>query len=72
MAIEDGVVLAEELAGADSVEAALESFQRRRIDRVRMVVQTSEQLLRMQLEDADQRDVALVRNKALSILAGPY
>jgi len=72
MAIEDGVVLAEELAGADSVEAALESFQRRRIDRVRMVVRTSEQLLRMQLEDADQRDIALVRNKALTMLAGPY
>jgi 2-polyprenyl-6-methoxyphenol hydroxylase-like FAD-dependent oxidoreductase len=72
MAIEDGVVLAEELTGADSVEAALESFQRRRIDRVRMVVDTSEQLLRMQLEDADQRDIALVRNKALTMLAGPY
>jgi 2-polyprenyl-6-methoxyphenol hydroxylase-like FAD-dependent oxidoreductase len=72
MAIEDGVVLAEELAGADSVEAALDTFQRRRIDRVRMVVRTSEQLLRMQLEDADQRDIALVRNKALSTLAGPY
>jgi 2-polyprenyl-6-methoxyphenol hydroxylase-like FAD-dependent oxidoreductase len=65
-------VLAEELTGADSVEAALESFQRRRIDRVRMVVDTSEQLLRMQLEDADQRDIALVRNKALTMLAGPY
>jgi 2-polyprenyl-6-methoxyphenol hydroxylase-like FAD-dependent oxidoreductase len=72
MAIEDGVVLAEELTGAESVEVALESFQRRRIDRVRMVVDTSEQLLRMQLEDADQRDIALVRNKALTMLAGPY
>jgi 2-polyprenyl-6-methoxyphenol hydroxylase-like FAD-dependent oxidoreductase len=44
MAIEDSVVLAEELVRADSVEAALKAFTARRFDRCRLVVETSLQL----------------------------
>jgi 2-polyprenyl-6-methoxyphenol hydroxylase-like FAD-dependent oxidoreductase len=45
IAIEDSVVLAEELAGAgSSVEDALQAFTSRRFDRCRLVVETSLQL----------------------------
>jgi hypothetical protein len=54
------------------VADALAAFQRRRTDRVRLVVDTSVELLRMQLEDADVRATAGVRNHALARLASPY
>jgi 2-polyprenyl-6-methoxyphenol hydroxylase-like FAD-dependent oxidoreductase len=44
LAIEDGIVLAEVLAGADSVEAALDRFVERRYARCKMVVDNSVQL----------------------------
>jgi hypothetical protein len=50
----------------------MDAFQRRRTDRVRLVVDTSVELLRMQLEDADFRATAGVRNHALARLAAPY
>lgn len=44
IAIEDGIVLAEELARGDAVQAAFERFMVRRFERCRMVVENSEQL----------------------------
>jgi 2-polyprenyl-6-methoxyphenol hydroxylase-like FAD-dependent oxidoreductase len=41
MAIEDSLVLAEELARADSVTAAFAGFQKRRFDRCRYIVESS-------------------------------
>jgi hypothetical protein len=66
------VVLGQELTRPTTVADALAAFQRRRTDRVRLVVDTSVELLRMQLEDADVRATAGVRNHALARLASPY
>lgn len=72
MALEDAAVLAQEIAQATTVEAALDAFQRRRMDRARIVVETGVELLQMQLEDADIESTAKVRNRALALLATPY
>ncbi len=72
MAFEDAVVLGQELTRPTTVADALAAFQRRRTDRVRLVVDTSVELPRMQLEDADVRATAGVRNHALARLASPY
>jgi 2-polyprenyl-6-methoxyphenol hydroxylase-like FAD-dependent oxidoreductase len=72
MAFEDAVVLGQELTRRTTVAEALDAFQRRRTERVRLVVDTSVELLRMQLEDADIRTTAGVRNHALARLAAPY
>jgi 2-polyprenyl-6-methoxyphenol hydroxylase-like FAD-dependent oxidoreductase len=53
LAIEDSVVLAEELARADSVEAALQAFTHRRFDRCRLVVETSLQLSAWEVDPPD-------------------
>ena len=44
MAIEDSVVLAQELSRSDSVETAFDAFMARRFDRCKLVVETSLQL----------------------------
>jgi len=44
IAIEDGIVLAEELSGGGSLEGALDRFMERRFERCRMVVENSAQL----------------------------
>jgi len=72
MAIEDSVVLAEELARANSVEAALQAFTRRRFDRCRLVVETSLQLSAWEVDPPD--DPALhhqLTGRALAALSQP-
>src|SRR4051794_37440372 len=55
IAIEDSVVLAEELSRNDSVEAALEAFMQRRFDRCRLVVETSWQLSEWEVDPPEDR-----------------
>jgi 2-polyprenyl-6-methoxyphenol hydroxylase-like FAD-dependent oxidoreductase len=55
MAIEDSVVLAEELSRHDSVEPALEAFVQRRFDRCRLVVETSWQLSEWEVDPPEDR-----------------
>jgi 2-polyprenyl-6-methoxyphenol hydroxylase-like FAD-dependent oxidoreductase len=55
MAIEDSVVLAEELSRGGSVEAALEAFVQRRFDRCRLVVETSWQLSEWEVDPPEDR-----------------
>jgi hypothetical protein len=55
MAIEDSVVLAEDLSRNDSVEAALEAFMGRRFDRCRLVVETSWQLSEWEVDPPEDR-----------------
>ena len=70
IAIEDGVVLAEELAKAASVEAALDAFMARRYARCALVVETS--LAMMRRADADPRINAALRRTALAELVHAY
>ncbi len=55
MAIEDSVVLAEELSRTDSVEAALAAFMERRFDRCKLVVETSLQLSEWEVDPPEDR-----------------
>ena len=72
IALEDGVVLAEELAKADSVAAGLDAFMTRRYDRCAMVVETSLAMMRRADADAEPGENATLRSKALAELVKPY
>jgi 2-polyprenyl-6-methoxyphenol hydroxylase-like FAD-dependent oxidoreductase len=72
MAIEDAVVLGQEVAGGGSVEEMLERFTQRRFDRVRLVVDTSVELDRMLQRDDPIPPQNELRAKAMGVLASPY
>ena len=72
MAIEDSVVLAEEVGRADSVEAALDAFTRRRFDRCRLVVETSLQLSAWEVDPPDDPTLHhQLTGRALAALSQP-
>lgn len=72
IAVEDGIVLADELGRTDDVDAALAAFMARRYDRARMVVDGSLQLSRWEQHPPDDMSVygALV-GRTLGALAQP-
>lgn len=72
MAVEDGVVLAQELARSDDVDAALAAYANRRQDRTRLVVETSATLMRTHQERRPPEEEAAMRLGALQKLAEPY
>ena len=57
IAIEDSVVLAEELSRGDGVTPALERFTARRYERCKLVVDTSLQLSRWEVDPPDDRSL---------------
>lgn len=71
MALEDAVVLAEEVAVERTLEESLTSFGRRRFDRCRIVVDTSVRCSDMQAEGATAQEIAAVRGPALQLLNEP-
>ena len=72
MAIEDSVVLAEELTRAGSVEAALAAFTARRFERCRLVVETSLQLSRWEVDPPDDPGLHhRLTGRALAALSQP-
>jgi 2-polyprenyl-6-methoxyphenol hydroxylase-like FAD-dependent oxidoreductase len=72
MAIEDSVVLAEELGRAASVEAALPAYTARRFERCRLVVETSLQLSRWEVDPpADPTLHHQLTGRALAALSEP-
>ncbi|WP_404478074.1 FAD-dependent monooxygenase [Novosphingobium sp. BL-52-GroH] len=72
MAIEDGVVLAQELANNADVEAGLTAFAERRYERTRMVVETSVALLKLQERGAHPAEGGMMRMQAVGALMQPY
>ena len=72
IALEDGVVLAEELARADSVAEGLDAFMARRFARCAMVVETSLAMMRGADSNADPADNAALRRMAIAELIKPY
>ncbi|HWU03857.1 MAG TPA: FAD-dependent monooxygenase [Novosphingobium sp.] len=72
MAVESGIVLAEELARADTVEAALSAYEARRYDRCRDVIESSLAVGRLQLAHGDPREHAHILEGALSRLNEPF
>ena len=71
MAVEDAVVIAECIATATTLSEAYEAFMRRRFARVRVVVDTSVALSKLEQEGATGLDPALM-SFAYRILAQPY
>lgn len=72
MALEDAVVLAEELRSATTVVEGLSSFSGRRHDRCRLVVEASVELSRLQLAGAGAAELGAVRGAALKTLGEPF
>lgn len=69
--IEDAIVLAEELAVDRSVDASLKSFEERRWQRCRMVVESSARLGQIEIEGGDKQEHANIMRNAQIELAKP-
>jgi len=67
-----GPKLAQELARADHVEKALDSFMTRRFDRVKTVVDASVRLLEMHNAGESPMAMGMVRTQATEALLPPY
>ena len=71
MAVEDGIVLAEELQRSGRVEDAFRGFMERRYERCRLVVENSLEIGRLEIAGAPpQRQTAIVGD-SLQVLAAP-
>jgi len=69
--IEDGIVLAEELARNAQLDTALQSFQQRRWERCRMVVQNSARLGEIEIAGGDRAEHARIMRESFMALAEP-
>ena len=69
IAIEDGLVLAEELAKAASVEAGWAAFVARRYERARLVVENSVEIGRLEQEGGRDDDIMTLMAKSTHALA---
>jgi 2-polyprenyl-6-methoxyphenol hydroxylase-like FAD-dependent oxidoreductase len=72
MAVEDGLVLAEELAKTDDIETALTAFTARRFERARMVVENSVRIGEIEMAGGDQRDANAMLGNTMHKLQEPY
>jgi 2-polyprenyl-6-methoxyphenol hydroxylase-like FAD-dependent oxidoreductase len=72
MAVESGIVLAEELAAADSIELGLLAYQERRYPRCKDVIDSSVSVGRLQLAHGDPREHAHILEGALGRLNQPF
>lgn len=71
LGIEDAIVLAEELVGADTVESGLARFQGRRFERARMVVHNSLRLGEIEATGGSQQEHADIMRASMAALAQP-
>lgn len=72
MGIEDGVVLAQCVAERDGLAESLQSFMRRRYERVRTILEASVTISRAQMEAGGERRMAEAQRAAAIALAQPY
>jgi len=72
MAVEDGLVLAEELARHGAVADALAAFTHRRFERARMVVENSVQIGEIEMAGGDQRDANAMLGDTMHKLQQAY
>jgi 2-polyprenyl-6-methoxyphenol hydroxylase-like FAD-dependent oxidoreductase len=71
MAIEDSIVLADELHKQDSFEAAFAAYHRRRFDRCRFIVERSLEICRGQLGETEPIEQALAMGEMFKVVAEP-
>lgn len=69
--IEDALVLADELGRTPNVSVALGAFQDRRWERCRMVVQNSDRLGQIEMENGDKEEHGRIMRESLMALAAP-
>lgn len=69
--IEDGLVLAECVGGADHLGTALQAFQDRRWDRCRMVVENSLRLGEIEMTNGNKEEHGRIMRESLMALAQP-
>ncbi|MPQ96396.1 hypothetical protein GB931_00340 [Modestobacter sp. I12A-02628] len=72
MAIEDAVVLGQEVAGGGAVEEVLQRFAQRRFERARLVVETSVEIGRLQARGEPVQVQNQLRGRAMGALSSPY
>lgn len=66
--IEDAIVLAEELANKSSLDEALKTFQSRRWERCRMVVENSARLAQIEMENGDKQEhMGIMRDSHIAL-----
>ena len=71
MAIEDAIVLAEELATKPDTETAFTAYRDRRFDRAKFVADTSIRIGDMQMGKVPPFDVGEIQGKAMGLMAQP-
>ena len=71
MAIEDSLVLAEELDRADSIDTAFRAFQQRRYERCRYIIDSSLAICRSQLGEGPHVDQAKASADMLEVVSQP-
>jgi 2-polyprenyl-6-methoxyphenol hydroxylase-like FAD-dependent oxidoreductase len=71
MAMEDSLVLAEEITGTADIDAALSGFMERRYDRVRTIVDVSMQIGRWEIDKVHDADFLGLMQKAVMTTAAP-
>ncbi|CCD89383.1 putative monooxygenase with FAD/NAD(P)-binding domain [Bradyrhizobium sp. ORS 285] len=69
--IESGIVLAEELARAETLQEAFDRFHARRWERCRMVIENSAQLCRIEMENGDKAEHARIMRESTIGLTQP-
>ena len=72
MAVEDGLVLAEELARHDDLGEALAAFTARRFERARMVVENSVRIGEIEMAGGNQMDANAMLGDTMHKLQQPY
>jgi 2-polyprenyl-6-methoxyphenol hydroxylase-like FAD-dependent oxidoreductase len=72
MAVEDGLVLAEELARHAVVDEALERFTERRFERAKMVVENSVRIGEIEMSGGNQMDANKMLGSTMQKLHEPY
>ena len=71
MAIEDGLVLAEELAAAQDIESAFEAYRARRYDRVTFVAENSIRIGEMQMGKIPPFDAGQLTGESIALMCKP-
>lgn len=72
MAVEDALVLVEELDKADTLQAAFAAFMDRRLDRAKMVVGTSLKLGELEMAGAPMPEQGAMMQSATQAICAPY
>jgi len=72
MALEDAVVLGQSIAAAATLPEAFDMFMKRRFERVKLVVETSNRLGQLEQQHAPQSENVALLTKAFGTLGEPY